>query len=862
MLKPSHLFQVSIISFVLVFLESQEVLSAQGSESVIQGVESTLQKKIILFDIPAQDMKDGVVDFGLQSGVNIIVSDPYFLQMRSNRVMGRYRLSRALEILLEGTGLEGSFDKDSNSVVVDRSDQKVGRLKKTASADLREYVVEDVFVVSSRHREESVMDVPLSISVIGSEELEEAGVQNITQIGPSLVNVSLAVTRGSNTTLTALIRGVGQMDPLAGFEQGVGVYVDNVYLSRPQGAVLDIYDVERIEILRGPQGTLYGRNTIGGAIRYITKPLSNKPYVRLKANSGQYRQRDLIVSGGLSSLGESLKVGASIGVFRRDGFGNNYTTGEDNYDKNIKVGRAVAEYSPLDNFLIRIAADTTRDDSNARSSVSLYEGEALGSVYDSGAGASQSGHPASDSKLLSDNSVLSLNWQYSPNVKFESVTALRDDESQTSIDFDAVAAVRLDSIIWYKNEQFTQEVKMKLESRYLSFVLGMFYLNARYKNALDVESDNFIGSIEGQDYGAGFFTFGDAKVISRSAFFNVIYDIHDLFELSLGVRYTHEKDDVVIVHETYAVPIEQAFISPFFGGINGVLLSDIVYDQNGKQVAPRFHGSRVDRELSPKLSLSWFLEDEVMFFSSVSSGFKGGGFDPRGDYTLESHREGFLPERLIAYELGMKSRFLEDAFSLSLVGFFNDYKNLQVAESVSVDRDLDGEVDGVVGMVSNSADVKMYGVELESSIKLMSSLDINISYGYIYHKFNNSLEGNGGVAEARVLPSTPERSFSFSFHSTMPIFSGELSFVGDVSYRSGASIYESSLGELANGGYSLLNSSVVWVTQDRGWQLGLHGRNLGDKRYRVSGYSLRHLSAASVYYGDPRTLSVSVARNF
>ncbi len=862
MLKTSNLYLVSIISFVLVFLESQEALSAQGGGSVIQEVESTLSKKIMLFNIPAQAMKDGVVDFGLQSGVNIIVSDPYFLQMRSNRVMGRYQLGRALEILLEGTGLGGVFKHGSNSVVIDRSDQKTGQLKNIEPVDSDEYVVEDVFVVSSRHWEESVMDVPLSISVVGSEELDKVGVQDLVQIGPSLVNVSLSVARGSNTTLTALIRGVGQMDPLAGFEQGVGVYVDNVYLSRPQGAVLDIYDVERIEILRGPQGTLYGRNTIGGAIRYVTKSLSNQSYLRLKARSGQYRQRDLIVSGGLSGLDEGLKLGASVGIFRRDGFGNNHTTGEDNYDKKIKVGRVVAEYSPLDNLLIRITADATRDDSNARSGVSLYEGEAFGRVYDSGAGASQSGHPASDSKFLSDNIALSLNWQFSPNITFESVTALRDDESQTSIDFDAVAAVRLDSIAWYRNEQLTQEARMKLEGRDLSFILGVFYLNARYENALDVESDDLVVSIEGQDYGAGLFTFGDAKVISRSVFFNAIYDIYDVFELSLGARYTHEKDDVVIVHETYAVPIEEAFISPFFGGSNGVLLSDIVYDQNGKQVAPRFHGRRVDRELSPKLSLSWFPEGEMMFFSSVSSGFKGGGFDPRGDYTLDSHREGFLPERLISYELGMKSRFLDDAFLLSLVGFFNDYKDLQVAESVSVDRDQDGEVDGVVGMISNSADVEMYGVELESSIMLMSSLDINVSYGYIYYKFNSSLGGSGDVAEARFLPSTPERSFSFSINSTMSIFSGELSFVGDVSYRSGASIYESSLRGLANGGYSLFNSSVVWVAQNSDWKLGLHGRNLGDKRYRVSGYSLRNLNAESVYYGDPRTLSVSVARNF
>ncbi len=861
MLKRNGFFLKIIIFCFHVFIFSQGVASEDKGDVVGQKVKSVLSNKVMSFNVPAQLLKDGVVEFGLQSNVNIIISNPNFLELRSNRVEGRYRLRRALEILLYGTGLEGSFEDDFNAVVIERLNQKKGEQTVPFSTDLNESVVEDVFVVSSRHWEESFMDVPLSISVVGAEEIEQAGVQNIVQLSPSLVNVSLSVTRGSNTTLTALIRGVGQMDPLAGFEQGVGVYIDDVYLSRPQGAVLDFYDIERIEVLRGPQGTLYGRNTIGGAIKYVTKPLSNRPYLKMKAFSGEYRRRDLIASGGTSSIDERLRVGASVGVFRRDGFGTNYTTGEDNYDKNIKVGRVSAEYTPIDNVFIRISGDATRDDSNARSGVSIYNGEALGSVYDSGAGSSRSGHPASSSEFFSDSSSLSLHWQFSPSLKFETVTAFRRDESHTSIDFDAVASARLDSVILYENEQFTQEMKVKHEGGSFNVVLGAFYLNARYKNALDVEVDEVLGVFDGQVYGAGFFTFGDQNAISRSVFFNVIYDVYDSFEISLGARYTHEKDDAVIVHETYAVPIDQVFISPFFGGEDVILLSDIVYDQSGKEVAPRFHGSRIDRELSPRVSVSWFPEGDTVFFYSVSSGFKGGGFDPRGDYTLESHREGFLPERLVSYELGVKSSILSDFFSFSLVGFINDYRNLQVAESILVDRDQDGEVDGAVGKISNAANVEMRGFELEAAVEISDNLVLNMACGYIRHEYHTSFDSEV-AGDLRNLPNTPEKSFSFSFSLTKDVFAGDLSLVGDVSYRGGASIYEYSLNELSNGGYSLFNSSVVWATKTGSWQLGLYGRNLTNKRYRVAGYSLRDLNAESVYYGDPRTLSISVSRSF
>jgi iron complex outermembrane receptor protein len=159
-------------------------------------------------------------------------------------------------------------------------------------------------------------------------------------------NVTLETSRGSNTTLTAFIRGVGQQDPVAGFEAGVGLYLDDVYLNRPQAAVLDIYDVERIEVLRGPQGTLYGRNTIGGAIKYVTRRLSADPDIRARANFGTYKQADLIgsVSGPLS---EYIRIGASGARLSRGGFGDNLTNGLENYNRDIWAARGTIELTPV-----------------------------------------------------------------------------------------------------------------------------------------------------------------------------------------------------------------------------------------------------------------------------------------------------------------------------------------------------------------------------------------------------------------------------------------------------------------------------------------------------------------------------------
>src|SRR5829696_3068483 len=141
-------------------------------------------------------------------------------------------------------------------------------------------------VVTARRRSELLLDVPIAVTAYSGEQLNRQGALDITDVSDTTPNVNLETSRGTNTTLTAFIRGVGQQDPVAGFEQGVGLYLDDVYLNRPQAAVLDIYDVDRIEVLRGPQGTLYGRNTIGGAIKYVTKRLSDDPELRVRALYG------------------------------------------------------------------------------------------------------------------------------------------------------------------------------------------------------------------------------------------------------------------------------------------------------------------------------------------------------------------------------------------------------------------------------------------------------------------------------------------------------------------------------------------------------------------------------------------------
>ena len=257
----------------------------------------------------------------------------------------------------------------STQVLAQEAPPAVDSSSGTSAADIqtqdeRAAASDQEIVVTARRRDEALKDVPIAVTAYSGEQLERQGALDISDIGDTTPNVTLETSRGTNSTLTAFIRGVGQQDPVAGFEQGVGIYVDDVYLNRPQLALLDIYDVERIEVLRGPQGTLYGRNTIGGAIKYVTRRLADVPEASVRANIGSYKQFDVVMSAS-TPIAEGLRVGTAIARLTRGGFGRNLTTGKRNYDKDVIAGRGTIEFEPSDNIaIVRIKPPTACDASS------------------------------------------------------------------------------------------------------------------------------------------------------------------------------------------------------------------------------------------------------------------------------------------------------------------------------------------------------------------------------------------------------------------------------------------------------------------------------------------------------------------
>ena len=318
----------------------------------------------------------------------------------------------------------------------------------SASAQTVDARAVEEITVTARRREESLQDVPIAISAYTGEDLELRGALDITELQRDTPNMTLQVARGSNSTLIAFIRGVGQQDPLWGFDPGVGLYVDDVYIARPQGAVLDIFDVERVEILRGPQGTLYGRNTIGGAVKYVTRRIGDDSELRMRGTIGTANQMDLVLSGS-TPLSDTFAVGAAIATYNRDGYGTNFTTGAEHYDKEILAARLSLEFTPNDDLFFRLSADRSEDDSAPKHGYRIVapSGE---TIYDTFAGIGD------DNSVTKDGVSLLAEWALNDTTTLKSITAWREGRTDTLIDFDGLPDSLLDVPGYYADEQFSQ----------------------------------------------------------------------------------------------------------------------------------------------------------------------------------------------------------------------------------------------------------------------------------------------------------------------------------------------------------------------------------------------------------------------
>ena len=727
----------------------------------------------------------------------------------------------------------------------------------SAQSEERSMALEEV-VVTARRRTESLQDVPIAVTALTGEALTLRGVQDITEVAQTVPSVTLEPSRATNTTLTAFIRGVGQQDPLAGFEQGVALYLDDVYLARPQGALLDIYDVERVEVLRGPQGTLYGRNAVGGAIKYVTRRLSDELSVRLRGNYGMYGQTDLV--GTVSApVSDTFRVGATVASFDRDGFGENRTTGDDQYNKKIFGYRLSAEFEPTENLLLRVAYDNTDDESAAVAGWRPYPGEFSGApilpdVFDTLAGASDLPTTAGidgNNRVQAEGGMISVDWAVSDTLSLRSITASRNDFTESVIDFDSLATPDFDAPVIYDNEQFSQEFQLLYNDDRWNVVLGYYFLDSEAANDFDV----VLGLLA--PGGLTAYTGGTVETEAWSVFADVTYALTERLSLSVGGRYTEDTRSADIFRANYL-----GTGSPFFGNDSAIEIA----------VGSDFEAERTYDNFAPRFNLSYALGDNATVYGGYSLGWKAGSFDPRGaNFLTPAVEQGFDEEELDSWELGLKSTWWDGRAVTNVALFYSEYSDMQIPGSVGVDSDGDGVNDSFVGTVTNAGQSEISGIEIEGSVALTQNLSAQFAASFLDASIEEWLVGGVDVSSERVIQNTPEEMVFVGLAWDMPLLGGQLVANGNYSWKGDITQFETPAPDLDQDAFGLFNASVVWTSGNEQWLVGLHGKNLADEEYRTAGYcfglqgcpsALGLENNTTVFFGPPRTAFVTAEYRF
>ncbi len=746
----------------------------------------------------------------------------------------------------------------------------------TAPADTETVAPIEKVMVTARRRPELIQDVPGAVTSFSGAQLEKQAIPDLTAIADMTPSTTLKSSRGTNTTLTAFMRGVGQQDPVAGYEQGVGIYLDDIYLVRPQGALTDIYDLERIEVLRGPQGTLYGRNTIGGAVKYVTRKLAPMTTFDAKATFGSYNEKDLVLKAS-TPVSDMLRVGGTIATFNRDGFGHNVITGAENYNKKMLAGRLSIELVPSSDLFIRLATDRTVDDSNPKQGYRLTTGTApanlpvLAGDYDTRADLyAVNGHKQ---QVVNQGTTLMAEYQLDTSLSIKSVSAYRKSKSYAPIDFDSLNTPVIQAPTIYSDKQTSQEFQLTYTGAKLQGVAGVFWMKSNAFNEFDVQLPA-LGGLSA-------YTRDDVDTKTWAAYADASYNLTDTFNIALGGRFTNDERSAAIFKRTYL-----GYQSPTLGNPAAVPFTPANTDLGKSDL------NRTDTKFTPKLGFGLKLTPEHNLYGTAAQGFKGGMFDPRMDLTATGgpntplsllKRKGVNPEEVTSFELGVKSNMNGGTFQTNAAVFYTNYKNVQIPGSI-LTTDASGNVTGFAGTLTNAGKAKIKGLELEAVAHVTAALNLSAMYSYIDAKYDEWMVASGtsliniaGIAEFQ---NTPKHTanLSASYDLAMPLMGrpGSLSLMTSASYKS--KVYQTEFARtgvpaydplipgnlmLAQDAYTLWDAGVVWTSSDRRLQVGLHGRNLTDKHYKVAGYNfVTSGNSITTFYGDPRTVRLTLGYKF
>jgi|CXWL01.1.fsa_nt_gi iron complex outermembrane receptor protein len=710
---------------------------------------------------------------------------------------------------------------------------------------------QEEIVVTARKREENVQDVPVAVSVLTGAAMEDKGASDITELQAEVPNLSIYSGRNQSTTLTVFMRGIGQADPLWGVDPGVGLYLDDVYVARPQGALLDVYDLQRIEVLRGPQGTLYGKNTIGGAIKYISRELTDDFGGSVSFSPGSYGNQDFRAAVGGALVAGKLRAKVAVASLQHDGYGKNLFTGRDVSDKDTLAYRLAFDWLASDTVKVQLSYDHTKDDAEPKGHTRLAAnplcplflgGQACppeANIFDTRSGL------APVNSTDAQGGAITVSWDLSSAWRLKSITAHRKSDSENNIDFDTTPARIADVAATYYDKQTSEEIQAIFDGGgKFNGVFGAFYFDGKAGGLVkNIFVNRLFGTTDGYTKTKSYALFGDGS-----------YRFTDRLTFNFGLRGTSEKKNGVAFNAGYT---DDTFT-------------------HVSAVTAQFDKSKTFTSLAPRLGVDYHFSQDVMGYVTASRGFKSGGYNVRAQATVfPESAEPFDDEVLTVAEVGVKSLLADHSLVLNLATFYGKYKDIQVSTFTAYDSNGDGVEDAFFGNFLNAGNATMKGAELEFdwSSRAISWLGFAGNVSYLDLAPDEFLDANRDhFVDTQVITNAPKLTGTLRANVHFPAFGGVINASASVSHRDESTLTNEGgqypgrpgtpLLPLVQPAYESYDASIGWLSPAGTWRLAVNGKNLSDEEYLTNGYNIPSLGVLQGSYGAPRTVLGTVEYRF
>ena len=699
--------------------------------------------------------------------------------------------------------------------------QDAGQAKPAGNLALEEVTV------TAQRKSQNLQDVPIAVSAFSGDALERGNMLNVDDVSAMTPGFSLSTY--NPVTPQPYIRGVGTNSSSVGDDASVGVFIDEVYAGRAGGYSADMFDVQRVEVLRGPQGSLYGRNVAGGAINVITNNPTDSFESKTKLTYGNY---NLVEARGMVSgpLAENVNGRIALSKRTRDGWIENVATGgeqadQDNLSVRGKLDIALGDYTDL-----LLSADYAQDDlvgSGARG-VDGYE-EIFGTAHPTENAADKvdlffDGHTDRDMHGVSAKLTHAIG-----EMDLVSITAYRAQDYRFNDDllgrYLAAANAALTNDATEESSQFTQELRLQAGTDNLDWTVGAYYFQEEVSRVESFDSTLVYETLGLGDMGLVSRPVWDAEneTTSYAVFGDATYIFSPSWSASLGGRFSYDEKD--FTSTATGAPDLFGFLAE-----NYVVTADDNWSK-----------------FTPKATVTYTAEDGDIAYVTISEGYKAGGFNGIAA-TEQGATVSFDPENATNYEFGFKSTMLDQRLRLNGAVFFLDYTDLQ---SFTVDLET-----GQVKTATGDAEIK--GVELESTAYITDGLRVGLNYAYTDSEYVR-FDSDPAVVGNR-LARTPEHSVSGNINYEWLLDNGSsVIFNTNAMYQDEQFYSISNEAAAGDDARTLVNVNTTW-DNNQGWAVSLWGKNVTDEEYRA--HSFAQSGMAFYIPGEPRTWGLSVTREF